>query len=451
MEQFDAIVIGAGQGGVPLAKAFATAGFKTAIIERAAVGGTCINYGCTPTKTLVHIAKVAQTVRRASEYGIEASQPLVRMPMVRELKRAIVEDFRAGTEKGLLETKNLELVCGHARFAAPHEIEVGSRRLRADRIVINTGARPTILPIEGLDKVPFLDNRTLMELDVLPESLVILGGGYLGLEFGQMFARFGSKVTIVEAGPRFMPREDEDVADEVAKVLREDGIDLLIGHKADKVEGDDRGVTLRLIGPDGPKTVTGSHLLVAVGRTPNTDDLNLPEAHVEMDHRGWIKVNSQLETTVSGIYAIGDVNGGPAFTHISYDDYRVLRDNLIDGKHRTTEVRPVPYVVFIDPELGRIGLTEAKAKEMGIAYRCARMPMTQVARAIEMNETRGFLKVLFDAEQMILGASVFGVEGGEIMSMIQLAMMGRLRLPDLQNAIFAHPTLSELLNNLVLE
>jgi pyruvate/2-oxoglutarate dehydrogenase complex dihydrolipoamide dehydrogenase (E3) component len=448
MERFDAIVIGTGQGGVPLAEAFAAAGKRTAIIERDAVGGTCINCGCTPSKTLVHIAKVAETVRRAGDYGVITSKPKIDMLKVRKLKRGIVEEFRSGTESGLQKTKHLELIFGTARFLDAKAVEIelkegGTRQLHASTIVINTGGRPAVPPVPGLDSIKYLDSTSVMELDHVPKSIAILGGGYIGLEFGQMLRRLGSKVIVLEHSPRFLPMEDEDVSDEILKILREDGIDVRLAADVKSVASRKGKISIDL----GSKRLKVDEFLVAAGRKPNTEELNLDAAGVKTQ-RGYIVANGELETSAVGVYVIGDVKGGPAFTHISYDDYRVLKANLLDGEKRSIEGRLVPYTVFIDPELGRIGLSEDQAKEKKVSYRAAKMPMSNVARADEMGETRGFVKALIADDGKILGAAVLGAEGGEIMSMIELAMMGGLTAKDLNNAIFAHPTMSELLNNL---
>ncbi|HVT11207.1 MAG TPA: mercuric reductase [Fimbriimonadaceae bacterium] len=442
---YDFIVIGSGQGGVPFARAAAEAGKRTALIERAAIGGTCINYGCTPTKTLVHIAKVAQTVRRAGEYGVLSGPPTMDMPKARELKRQIVADFSNGSREQLEKTENLDLIFGHATFTGPKRMRVGERTIEGGAVVIDTGARPFIPDIEGLASARYLDNRTIMELDHVPPSLIVLGGGYIGLEFGQMFARFGSRVTIVEQGSRFLPREDADVADEILEFLRTEGVDVRLGDPVKRVRRSG-GVEAELA---SGMFVKGDEILVATGRRPNTDDLGVEAAGIALDGRGFIPVDSRLKTSAEGVYAIGDVNGGPAFTHISYDDFRILKTNLLDDGDRTTEGRLVPYTMFTDPELGRIGLSEDEAKRKGIDYRLCKLPMDYVARALEMNETRGFVKALVSKEtDLILGAAALGIWGGEIMSMIEIAMMGGLTAKDLANATFAHPNLSELLNNL---
>ena len=451
---YDAIIIGSGQGGKPLAIELANAGWQTAIIERDHIGGTCINYGCTPTKTMYNSARVAYLARRSSEYGVHAGSITVNMREVRERKQQIVESFRDGGLRGIQKTNGLELFKGEAKFTGAHSIEVlmsdgGTQSLTAGKIFINTGGRPSTPDVEGLNEVPFLDSTSIMELDELPEHLLVMGGGYIGLEFGQMFRRFGSKVTIVHRGERLLAREDPDVADEIAKILTEDGITVLLKSDLSSVElkGGVINVTART--DQGDQRLTGSHLLVAVGRTPNTERLNLQAAGIETDDRGFVKVNDRLETNVPGVYALGDVNGGPQFTHISYDDFRIIRANLLEDGATTTKDRLVPNTVFIDPQLGRIGLTESDAKARGLNIRVAKLPMTSVARAIEMGETRGFIKAVVDGKtNQILGCAVLGAEGGELMAMFEIAMMGRVPYTILKEAIFAHPTMAESLNSL---
>lgn len=453
---YDAIIVGSGQGGTPLSKALAQAGWRTALIEREHAGGTCVNDGCTPTKTMVASAKVAYLAGRAQEYGVRAETNGVDMERVRQRKRDIVNESRTGSEKGLRQTKNLDLIFGDARFTGTKSLSVkrndgGTAILTADKIFIDTGTRPAVPAIAGFDQVQplanVLDNVSIMELDRVPEHLLILGGGYIGLEFGQMFRRFGSRVTIVQSGSQLLVREDEDVVEEVTKILREDGIEVLLNAKVDRISGDANRITLEVgDGNDGRK-VEGSHLLVAIGRAPNREGLNLGAAGVETDDEGFLRVNPKLETNVAGVYGIGDVKGGPAFTHISYDDFRVLRANLLENKQATIDGRMVPYTVFMDPELGRIGMTEKEARENGRKIRVAKMPMTSVARAREVAETRGLMKVIVDADsQQILGAAVLGIQGGEIAAMLQLGMMGKLPYTVLQEGIFSHPTLSESLN-----
>jgi pyruvate/2-oxoglutarate dehydrogenase complex dihydrolipoamide dehydrogenase (E3) component len=453
-ERFDAIVLGTGQAGKPLALNLATAGRRTAVVERGPVGGTCVNVGCTPTKTMVASARVAYLARRATDFGVNCGPVAVDMARVRARKQGIVDEFRNGGQRRLEKAEHVELIFGEARFTGPKVVEVtlksGSVRvLTAGDIFINTGARPARPGLDGLDSVAALDSTSIMELDTVPEHLLVLGGGYVGLEFAQMFRRFGSAVTVVQHGPQLLGREDQDVAEEVRKVLQEDEIEVLLQTEADRVRPDGRGIALEVRGPAGGRTVAGSHLLVATGRVPNSDDLNLASTGVRVDGRGFIPVNDQLETNVAGIYALGDVKGGPAFTHISYDDYRIIRNNLLRGGHSTTKGRLVPYTVYIDPQLGRIGLTEQEARAQGRKIRVARIPMSWVARALEMSEPRGFIKAVVDAEsRLILGAAVLAVEGGEIMSMLQIAMMGGLPYTALEDGIFAHPALAEGLNTL---
>jgi pyruvate/2-oxoglutarate dehydrogenase complex dihydrolipoamide dehydrogenase (E3) component len=452
-EHYDAIIIGSGQAGSPLAKAFANAGRKTALIERAFIGGTCINYGCTPTKTMFNSARVAYLSRRAADYGVHHGEVTVNMREVRARKQRVVEEFRESGRKGIENTSNLDLLMGNAKFVGSHELEVqlnqgGTRRLTADKIFINTGGRPAQPPLEGIDTVTTLDSTSIMELDELPEHLLVLGGGYIGLEFGQMFRRFGSRVTIIQRTSQLLGREDQDVAEAVLGVMKEDGIEVLLNAEAVGVQQqNEQQINLKVRSNDGEQNLSGTHLLIAVGRRPNTEDLNLPAAGIETDHQGNVKVNHQLETNVAGIYALGDVKGGPQFTHISYDDFRIIRTNLVEGGNATTVGRLVPYTVFIDPQLGRIGISEVEAK--GLNIHVAKLPMARSARAIEMSETRGFMKAIIDAgTNQILGAAVLGVEGGELMSMFEIAMLGKLPYTVLKDAIFAHPTLAESLNNL---
>jgi pyruvate/2-oxoglutarate dehydrogenase complex dihydrolipoamide dehydrogenase (E3) component len=453
-KEYDAIVIGTGQGGKPLAVALAKAGWKTAVIERKYIGGTCINVGCTPTKTMFNSARVAYLSRRAGDYGVHTGPVAVDMTEVRARKQRVVESFRDGGLRSIKSTRGLDLLMGEASFAGPHSIEVklndgGSQLLAAEKIFINTGARPSKPEVEGMDDIAYLDSTSIMELNQLPGHLLVMGGGYIGSEFGQMFRRFGSEVTIIHRSSRPLSNEDPDVADEVASLFREDGITLLLSSEVLRAERNDSDIRLTVRTPEGEQMLTGSHLLVGVGRTPNTEQLNLRAAGVETNERGYIKVDDRLEANVPGIYAIGDVNGGPQFTHISYDDFRIIRANLIEGGDATTRDRLVPYTVFIDPQLGRVGLTETEARNRGLNIRVAKLPMAHVARAIEMSETRGFIKaVVEDSTNQILGCSVLGVEGGELMAMLEIAIMGRLPYTVLKEGIFAHPTMAESLNNL---
>ena len=447
---YDLIVIGSGQCGNPLAAAFHARGKRVAVIERDAVGGTCVNYGCTPTKTMVASAEVAQMARGAREFGVDAGQVSVDVRAVVQRKRRIVAVWREGSEKKY--EHDIELLRGTGIFTGPKQVRVqlnqgGERDLTADIIVIDTGLSPALPNVTGLDAVPHLDNVSIMELERLPKHLLILGGGYVGLEFAQMFRRFGSEVTIIQHGPQLLAGEDADVAEEIAKLLREDGIKILPDMKATSASA--QGATIRLIVSNGfeTRTIEGSDLLVATGRKPNTEALNLAAAGITADEHGFIPVNERLETDMPGVFAVGDVNGGPAFTHISYDDFRILKTNLLDGGDRVTTGRPLPYCLFIDPQLGRIGLSEAAAKKAGRNYEVAKVNMSSVARAFETGQTRGFMKALVDQDtKEILGASILGADGGELMSMIEIAMMGKLPYTALRDAIFAHPTFAEALN-----
>ncbi len=452
--QFDTVIIGTGQSGKPLAIALGRAGWKVAVIEREHVGGTCINVGCTPTKTMVASGRVAYLARRARDYGVNAGRVTVDIRRVVKRKRRVVESFRNYGQTRLEKTANVELIFGEARLKDAKHVVVelrsgGRRELAGKRIVVNTGGRPAVPPIRGLDRVPFLDSTSIMELTELPRHLIVLGGGYIGLEFCQMFRRFGARVTVVNRDPRLVLREDPDVSAEVERILKEDGIEILNSTHVTLLEKVKTGVRAVLETGEGARKISGSHLLLALGRVPNTDRLNLAAAGVQTDELGYIEVNARLETNVSGIYAIGDVKGGPAFTHISYDDFRILRENWLNSGNATIEGRPVPNCMYIDPQLATVGLNETEAQKRGIDFRVAKLPMTGVARAQEMSETRGFMKAVVDAKtQQILGCTVLGVEGGEIMSMLQIAMMGKLPYPAIKEAIFAHPTLAESLNNL---
>jgi pyruvate/2-oxoglutarate dehydrogenase complex dihydrolipoamide dehydrogenase (E3) component len=458
MPSYDAIVIGTGQAGKPLATSLAESGRKTAIVERAErVGGSCIVDGCTPTKTMVASGRVAYLARRASDYGVATGDVEVDLAKVRERKRAIVDKFSGGARRGLEEQENLDLIFGEARFASPREVRVSTRdgqelRLTSPLVFVNTGTRAKTTDVPGLAEIPYLTHATVMELDRVPESLLVIGGGYVGLEFAQMFRRFGSQVTVVQRGPRLLPREDEDVASEIAKILGEDGVEVLLSatpFRAARIG--EWASALEVATPDGERTLAASQVLVAAGRVPNTDGLGLEAAGVAVDARGFIRVNERLETNVPGIYALGDVNGGPAFTHISYDDYRIVEKNLLEGGNATTRDRLVPYCVFIDPELGRIGFSEREARERGLRFRVAKLPMTRVARALESDETRGFMKAIVEeGTDRILGASILGVAGGEVMTVVEVAMMGKLPYTALRDAVFAHPTVAESLNNLFL-
>jgi pyruvate/2-oxoglutarate dehydrogenase complex dihydrolipoamide dehydrogenase (E3) component len=451
---YDALVLGSGQGGNPLATALAGAGMRTALVEHVHIGGTCINEGCTPTKTMVASARVAYLSRRGADYGVKTGPIEMELTKVRERKRAIVGSFRGGSQKRLENTANLDVIFGTAAFTAAKTVHVrktdgNEAELIAERVFVNAGCRPAIPKLDGLGEVTFLNSTSIMELDAVPEHLLVLGGGYIGLEFGQMFRRFGSRVTVIQSGSQLLAREDTDVAEAVAGILREDGVEVLLNAKASSVEQKTGEVVLSVAVGGSIREIAGSQLLVATGRVPNSDTLNLQAAGIATGDRGYIKVNERLETTAAGVWALGDIKGGPAFTHISYDDFRILRSNLLEKGRASTKGRLVPYTVFIDPQLGRVGMTEAEARATGKTIRVAKMPMNYVARALEVEETRGFMKAIVDADSgQILGAAILGIEGGEVMAQIQMAMMGKLPYTVLKDAVFAHPTLAESLNNL---
>ncbi len=451
-EMFDAVIIGSGQAGNPLAKDLASDGWKVAVIERNFVGGSCINYGCTPSKTMSASAKTADFVKRSSEYGIHTSSVQVNMKEVYKRKKETVESFRKGTLKRLNSSENISLIRGEASFIDSNTIKISlkngeSKIINSDKIFINTGGRPVIPSINGLDKISYLDSTSIMELEELPKHLLIIGGGYIGVEFGQMFKRFGSEVSIIQHSGQLLGREDPDIADEIKKILEEDGVNVYLNSNVIKIEKLKNKISLTISRRKKEEIISCSHLLIAAGHKPNTEDLNLPAAGIKTDEKGYIKVNDKLESNIEGIYALGDVKGGPAFTHISYDDYRIVRDNILYNKNRTIKGRMVPYTVFIDPQLGRVGLNETEAKKNEINYAVAKMPMSYIARAIEVSETCGLMKIIIDKKtEKILGCSILGIEGGEIMSMIQIAMLGDLKYTVLQGAIFTHPTLAESLN-----
>ena len=455
MKQYDAIVIGSGQAGGPLAKKLALAGKKTALIEKRWIGGTCVNDGCTPTKTMVASAKMAYMADNSLSLGVKIKGFTVDMAKIKKRKDAIVHQFRDGSQKGLEATTNLDVIFGEATFTGDKTISVklNSGRLKefnADLFFINTGAKPLIPEIEGLNDIDYLTSTTIMDLDKVPEHLLVIGGNYIGLEFGQMFCRFGSKVTIVERSGRIVSREDEDVSEELTKILEEEDITIhcnAITSKIKKKQSDKITATVLINGSE--KKIRCSHVLIAIGRLPQTATLNLPATGVEMDERGNIKVNDKLETNIKGIYALGDVKGGPAFTHISYNDYTIVYRNLIKNENLSIKDRQVPYCMFTDPQLGRIGLDETEAKKRKLNYKVAKLPMAYVARAIETGDTRGFMKALVDPDtKQILGATILGPEGGETMTILQMAMAGGITYDEIRYFVFAHPLFAESLNNL---
>lgn len=449
-KHYDAIVIGAGQAGGPLSSALGGHGWETAIVEQDHPGGTCVNYGCTPTKTMVASARVAWLANRGADYGVRTGDISVDMDVVRKRKRDMVASFREGSAGSIESSERVVLVHGKARFTGQREIEVtgddGSTSLTADRFFINTGTRNAAPPIDGLDAIEYLDSTSIMELNYVPDHLLVLGGGYIGLEFGQMFRRFGSEVTIIQRGEQLLGREDRDLAKAVRDVLEEDGITVLLNTDVERVESQNSGGVRVFAGGDH---IDGSDLLVAVGRRPNTDALHPEAAGIAMDDKGFVQVNERLETSAPDIWALGEVAGQPAFTHIAYDDFRIVRDNLLRGGSRSTDDRLVSYVAYIDPQFARVGMSESEARKAGRDIRIARMLMENVARALETDEPRGVMKAVVDAgSDRILGAAILGVEGGEIMSIIQTAMMAGLPYQTLRDAPYAHPAFAESLNNL---
>jgi pyruvate/2-oxoglutarate dehydrogenase complex dihydrolipoamide dehydrogenase (E3) component len=442
--KYDAIIIGSGQGGNPLSQNLADHGWSVALIEKAHLGGTCINTGCTPTKTMVASAQVAHYARNAARWGVRASGVSVDLPAIVARKDKVVHSFREGQQLRVDARKSLRLYRGQARFVGLRQLRVGDEQLESERIFINTGARPDIPRLPGLETVDYLTNASIMELREVPEHLLVLGGGYIGLEFGQMFRRFGSQVTVVHNSGQILSREDTDVAAELTKALESEGIRFLLNARATGVQKNNGPVSLAVDGTDGPTEVAGSHLLVATGRKPSTDELDLDKAGVETDQSGFIKVNGRLETNVPGIWALGDVKGGPAFTHISYNDFQVIYGNLVEGKRLTIDNRIVPYSVFTDPQLGGVGITEKEARRKGYKLKIGKTPMSSVARAIERDETAGLMKIVVDASNdRILGASILATEGGELVQILSTLMLAGLPYTLLKGAIYIHPTLAE--------
>lgn len=445
MKKYDAIIIGAGQGGAPLAHKLADLEWKVALIEKEYLGGGCVNWGCTPTKTMLASARIAHYARRGPEFGVH-TEVTVNLAEVVARKNKLVEEWRGGQEYHAGSRPTLDLYRGHGRFAGPREVEVNGETLTGNHIFINTGTRARILPIPGLEEIDYLTNRNIMDLTETPEHLVILGGNYLGLEFGQMFRRFGSQVTVVELMEQIIPREDEDVAQTLQEALEAEGMKFHLGATAKAVKKTDDGIEVIIeYKKDGrTETINGSHLLVSIGQIPNSDDLGLDKAGIAMDARSWIKHNHKLETNVPGVWVIGDVKGGPAFTHVSYEDHLVIYDNLINGQTRTIANRLVPYALFTDPELGRVGLTEKEARAAGYNLKVGSIPMSWVARAIERDETAGMMKIVIDADNdRILGATILGSEGGEVVQVLMTLMMADAPWTLFEKATFIHPTLVE--------
>jgi pyruvate/2-oxoglutarate dehydrogenase complex dihydrolipoamide dehydrogenase (E3) component len=447
MNRFDAIVIGTGQAGPPLAGRLTGAGMTVAVIERKLVGGTCVNTGCTPTKTLVASAQAAYAARRAADYGVVVEGAIgVDMPKVKARADTVAANSRIGLDRWLRGMKGCTFIEGQARFEAPDRLRVGADLLTAPRIFINVGGRPSVPPLPGIDDVPFLTNRTILELDQVPEHLLVVGGSYIGLEFAQMHRRFGAKVTIVERMPHLIAREDAEISEAIREILTGEGVTVRTGAECIRLGRHERGVAVFLDCAEGEPTVVGSHVLLAVGRRPNTDDLGLDAAGVATDTRGYVTVDDSLATNVPGIWALGDCNGRGAFTHTAYNDFEIVAANLLDGDHRRVSDRVPAYALFIDPPLGRVGKTETEARATSRRLLVGRRPMTRVARAIEKGDTRGLMKVVVDAEtRKILGAAILGTGGDEAIHGILDIMNAGLPYDVLQRAVPIHPTVSELI------
>jgi pyruvate/2-oxoglutarate dehydrogenase complex dihydrolipoamide dehydrogenase (E3) component len=445
--QFDAIIIGTGQAGPSLAARFADPGMTVAIIERHKFGGTCVNTGCIPTKTLVASASAAHTARRGAEYGFAIPGDVrVDMKRVKARKDEISGRSNRGVEEWLRGLKNTTVVQGHARFHSPSTVMVNDEVLQAEKIFINVGGRASIPPLPGIHDISFLTNSSMMDVDFLPEHLVIVGGSYIGLEFGQMYRRFGSEVTIVEMGPRLIGREDEDVSEAVRQILEAEGIQIRLNAKCISLAKRDSRIAVGVSCSEGSPEVVGTHVLLAVGRTPNTSDLGLERAGVATDQRGYIIVDDQLQTNVPGIWALGDCNGRGAFTHTSYSDYEIVADNLLNADHRRVSDRIQTYALFTDPPLGRCGITDDEIRKSGRAALAAKHPMSRVGRAVEKGETQGFIKISVDAEtKHIIGAAILGVGGDEVVHVLLDVMYAKAPYTVIQRAMHIHPTVAEFL------
>jgi pyruvate/2-oxoglutarate dehydrogenase complex dihydrolipoamide dehydrogenase (E3) component len=452
VNQFDAIIVGAGQAGPPLAGRLTSAGMTVALIERHLFGGTCVNTGCTPTKTMVASAYAAHLARRGADFGVLTGAVTVDMTRVRARADGVVSKSRAGVERWLRAMPGCTVIQGHARFEAPDVIRVGDQQLRAPRIFINVGGRASIPPLPGVDRVRHLDNSSLLALDRLPAHLVVVGGSYVGLEFAQMYRRFGAQVTVVEMKPRLIANEDDEVSEAIRGILEGEGIAVHTGAECIRLAPHAAGVVVSLSCSDGQPEVVGSDVLLAVGRRPNTDDLALDRAGVATDARGYIQVDDGLATTVPGIWALGDCNGRGAFTHTAYNDFEIVAANMLDGERRKVGDRIAAYALYIDPPLGRVGLTERQARASGRPLTVATRPMSRVSRAVEKGETQGLMKVVADAEsRQILGAAILGPGGDEAIHGIVDAMNARVPYSELAWAVPIHPTVSELIPTVLRE
>ena len=444
---FDAIIIGTGQAGPALAARFAAAGMTVAIIERHKFGGTCVNTGCIPTKTLVASAYAAHVARRGAEYGFDVTGDVrVDMKRVKARKDEVSGRSNRGVEEWLRGLNNCTVIQGHGRFQSSQTVVVNDEVLRADKIFINVGGRSSVPAMSGIQDVPFLTNSSMMDVDFLPEHLVIVGGSYIGLEFGQMYRRFGSQVTIVEMGPRLIGREDEDISEAVREMLEAEGIQVRLNAKCISLAKRNSGIAVRIGCDEGPPEVVGTHILLAVGRSPNTNDLGLDRAGVATDPRGYIVVDDQLQTNVVGIWALGDCNGRGAFTHTSYNDYEIVADNLLNGDRRRVSDRIQAYALYTDPPLGRCGMTDTEIRKSGRAALAAKLPMSRVGRAVEKGETHGFMKISVDAEtKYILGAGILGTGGDEVIHVLLDVMYAKAPYTLVQRAMHIHPTVAEFL------
>lgn len=451
MRTFNAIIIGTGQAGVPLARALAEKGWSVAAVEQNLVGGSCVNYGCTPTKAMVASARRAWVARNSADHGVHAKDVRIDFKKIMARQKALVARFREGIEKRRFKHNNITLIRERGAFVDPHRVQVGAEVIEGEHIFVNTGAEPVIPAIAGLEDVPYLTSTSLLDVTELPEHLVIIGGGYIGLEFGQMFKRFGSRVTIIQRSSRLATTEDEDISEEIKKVIEGEGITVLLNADVRSVEGSGTQIAMSVEHGGKAQKISGSHLLVATGRKPSIEGLHPEKAGIAVGKKGNIITNEKLETNVPNIWALGDVKGGPAFTHVSYNDYEIVYRNLVLGEQATVNDRVLVYAMFIDPSLGRAGLTEAEVKEQGYEYAVAEYPMSSVARAIELGETQGKMKLVVDKKtERILGAAVLGYEGAELIHYIAAYMSANTSYKVLQRAITIHPALSEGMQSLAL-